>query len=1399
MDSIFYELLRDIIEKVSDIFIDNNYINIGTIKATANNSDKDLNLKFILKKNLKIWLLNYQESSDTLFHWILYPYDGNMYYHNEVKKMKIRNGVGTIGFILRSNNGEIVNNTFDDPRGTVSIEDDIVKNYSWFGLPISNRKGVTKLILSFSYPCFNFWNLNEKAKIINITQKFIDDNYKDKLLLFNQIEQITRLNNFFLTNTSVNFFKDILTEVSDAAKDLLFYKAIFLLKKTEKKYKIIHFILNTALFENIIVELLNWCEISKYKCHNNCKMYHKRPNGIQSNCLYERYFLQYIRPYYISNIVIDDKFEWKIFIKKDIIFDSSKIIIILNKIFDPIITIYSETINKKDYTNAKLIRETIISLGNTVTKFLLCKTNFITKEISIENRYVSKFSKATIALLNKLNVKYISVDVSDIKLIEIENNTNDLFKHFNKLKQNVKNDILFIQFWENNSQGIIIDFIKYKGNNYSKVNESYIINNEKICEYGTLNVLRRILLDVEKREDILRNYKPLIVGYKKNRGITVNSTSDLNTIIIHEDDTDAFNIVCKKNNNTSVLHNMIIQSDNLEKHILNNINFNYFLSNFTKTIENEFLDNKMFGNIEIIPLYPNSNFKEDEPFIAIASMRNIFHSDFSRTEIDILGQFCRKLYEGVEKENALIESKKNLDKIAIISILVDSFAHNISAHSLSSVVWLYLKRISELNKRFLNIEPLKRAPLNLKVSDLEKISTKAVHDYDLLGLKDTTHSESSFSLHDVFEFMDENLRSQIFSFEGMPYNIENLDLKDKKPCIPIPIDNELLQLLRYLKNKSAFWNGVTRDIPFGGEILHWYEILYEFSNNPLFLGTIAHSEGINRVVINVGYGKKSKYLTDIWGVKSPKPTRKFLTIDISELMKKDDTTKLCSENQHKKIFPHKYIFLGTHFREIRKNLKSDDFDVFLPGGIVGKHALYTIFENTIRNIKHVKGAVSEIELNIYIDSISDKLFNLHVWLGNESKITQDKIKEMETLLNKPIVTEDGKPILGGSSQDKICASMLYNNVFSKVEYKNITYQNQILYPWIQIEPLNGEKIVKRSFLLWQGELYLSLKNIQNLVDENPGRFKFTLLEDDHSVPPQYISENGLIRVIPKAEAKEKSDDKESRFTEIELYKIWNKKWINIKNNVFCVGIGDTVKCKIIKKNEQWEFLKLTTTKTDGFLIFFFHGEGGESQTNNEKLQYRNHGPLIELFFDSNFNFREKASVGEFVETLLTNIVIFDNRIHNRVFERGNKINLFKNKLFLNIQKERSDEQEESNIKALKEIIHNEEKPNILILHLSYIESLPKKHNSTTKYKETDIHEFVEDYLGNLLGENTKLIITTGRGRGLWWDKLQKEGNHYIQHILFKPIESILAAVEDGLIFKDDFMVKYNLMKVIMGS
>lgn len=840
-------------------------------------------------------------------------------------------------------------------------------------------------------------------------------------------------------------------------------------------------------------------------------------------------------------------------------------------------------------------------------------------------------------------------------------------------------------------------------------------------------------------------------------------------------------------------------------------------------------------------------------------------------------------------ENHIKPQRQSLLKTAIISILIDSFSHNISAHSLNAIIWLYLKRLEKLNERLL----VKDSNLTKKVLDhscckpeehkrdctckvvsteeIEESSRKAEDYYDKLGLADSTYNQDYFSIQDIFSFANEGVKKKLLDFEGISFSKEHLNkhINSKKiPSIPIPLDNELVPFLSYLNEKSVFWNGVTRDLSSGGIITTWYELIYQFANNPLFLGTIAHSEELHRMTIKIGYNEDPSEFIKInlnalfEDILPPQndgilSTKNYYNIineidnflsnnnsvrkvelkdqsdgsDFLEFIDSEPLKKSINEISHmgiiyngfllyiknkiifiKKSYSdpnYKLIKLSEKFAEQRISLSDDKNTVFIPGGVIGKHALYTIFENTLRNIKHTDNEKNgEIVLSIKIEDVDNKpLFKISVWLNNGAIIKDDTKEKIRKSLHEPIITEDGKPKLGGSSQDKICGAMLFNNIFSEVEsdkYYEISEGAKIKKPWIAFDVDNINNIVKRSFYLWKGSLYNYLDIVQlskekNEIKENPCRFLFSLCNLDKIKEKHLISENGLIRIL--------SPDKVKKNPSIgKLYDEWNKEWIKFKGSFYFVkhSPNKTIYYDHMIKNQEgiWKYEMLDTLisknefKDKDIGIQFAHGEVSENSSNT--LQYRNHGPLVEHFvrrgealLDQELNF-ENRSEGELIETFLTKIDIYDNRIYNRVKEK-NKIKLFSESLLLNIFPEEC-KQNNKGTKPFKKYI-TESDVNIVIIHLSFIESMEG-------FNENNIPEFVNQYFNNFLSVNSKLIITTGRGRGLWWDSLKSTAKTTpmgIEHILFKPIDSLLSAFQEGLVYKDDFMVKYNLLKVIFGS
>ncbi|NCS89726.1 MAG: hypothetical protein GW789_13435, partial [Ignavibacteria bacterium] len=468
-------------------------------------------------------------------------------------------------------------------------------------------------------------------------------------------------------------------------------------------------------------------------------------------------------------------------------------------------------------------------------------------------------------------------------------------------------------------------------------------------------------------------------------------------------------------------------------------------------------------------------------------------------------------------------------KTSIISILVDSYAHNISAHSLAALKWWIELRYKMLDKRFyvdetkgLTLKNLQ--PGEIKVTqDLLKDTTEKY--YETLGLTDSKYNKNFFSLFDYLQFAPPNELSKIFAYSESDEDlcckdnvgiVSNISKKEKKenyvkpkcfyPRFPVPLDYALFPFLRFLRDKGAFWSGVTRDTAFGGESKSWYQILWEdFANNPLYLGTIAKSEGITKININLAVKKDKNWLKG-----------RFVTIDLSiidyeeklfqdpnqkgnhenlsqnEIKKEDCTfTEGCGID-YSKYSKYALVKLGGCFKTFRDELSKEDYTVFLPGGVIGEHALFTIFENTLRNIKHYKdekklGNIRENGIDFWISIEKDELklndggkrddkkppelFKVSLWLEHNTELIKcdDKENLKECLWKKvtdsslnPILDDNGSPKMGGNSQDKACAAMLFNNKFISVESKE-GKRDTDYYPWVHFTTTISNKHYDPSY------------------------------------------------------------------------------------------------------------------------------------------------------------------------------------------------------------------------------------------------------------------------------------------------------------------------------------------------
>ena len=360
------------------------------------------------------------------------------------------------------------------------------------------------------------------------------------------------------------------------------------------------------------------------------------------------------------------------------------------------------------------------------------------------------------------------------------------------------------------------------------------------------------------------------------------------------------------------------------------------------------------------------NIKEPEKvnlnFVFNKSLSEYIFGYVIATEKELNGEIFEKfdqvfdiIFSFMAEIQNIKEIKNQIIRTGIISILIDSYAHNIGAHSISALKWWVRLRSLGLEQRWKREKDLAcLRPEKVENEKLKEISEASIKNFfDYLGMADNNRFGSSFfSLLDFINYMPLGYEEEFLSFQSKfrksVYEDENAK---ENPRFPVPIDHVMWRFLRYLQDKSAFWSGITRSNTFGGEIKSLYSVLWEdFANNPLFLGTIAASEGIFRLLINIQIEDKD----------GNKTGGEFVEVDLSVLNKKkeksgDDSLSTVSDHSGQAVpqggSSYNFVKLREDFKQIKDQLNR--LKIFFPGGVVGEQAFFTILENTLRNVKHI--------------------------------------------------------------------------------------------------------------------------------------------------------------------------------------------------------------------------------------------------------------------------------------------------------------------------------------------------------------------------------------------------------------------------------------------------------------
>ena len=493
------------------------------------------------------------------------------------------------------------------------------------------------------------------------------------------------------------------------------------------------------------------------------------------------------------------------------------------------------------------------------------------------------------------------------------------------------------------------------------------------------------------------------------------------------------------------------------------------------------------------------------------------------------------------------------------------------------------------------------------------------------------------------------------------------------------------------------------------------------------------------------------------------------------------------------------------------------------------------------------------------EDVEKALYKIGIWLNHPQKITATSLENRLVLLGEDIIDADFYPKLGGSYQDKICAAFLFNNSFISVQDIDTTKRHRMYYPWVKMGVSRYEKddfhpqksefrdyevshrrlmtfpksrsffdanfneylsagaeagmgYYKKYIHLWKGKKILRLDHQmrQHIKDgwENPARFRLAVIDNDEAqLKPR---QEGIIRVVQMPNNNENTDKQTS-------YNAWLKTWLKtpekpcriIFKEVFSKDNGESddkiqgvlaFEDDEVRYFNQHTYTEKTTDKdtVDMHQINLVHNVGTDNQPHESTCRYRQHGVLMYHFLrhskQKGLKHLANAEIEgdlapELFEVLATKICIFENRLYNRITDTSPKLlPMLENQLMVKMCQE-----DKLTWESVRDSVGGFFKYHFLVVHLSFIEKFKEEKMSVSQFIKEEILRGPEPPPNNFI-----FVVTTGRGRTNWWRDLGM-GTDYQHFTTFKTIEDLLEGVENATSRRDDFEIKYRLIKSLMGS
>lgn len=263
----------------------------------------------------------------------------------------------------------------------------------------------------------------------------------------------------------------------------------------------------------------------------------------------------------------------------------------------------------------------------------------------------------------------------------------------------------------------------------------------------------------------------------------------------------------------------------------------------------------------------------------------------------------------------------------------------------------------------------------------------------------------------------------------------------------------------------------------------------------------------------------------------------------------------------------------------------------------------------------------------------------------------------------------------------------------------------------------------------------------------------------------------------------------------EKFNKYYDKWLDDWLKDYKLIIEKESKMVFININ-NWSLEEYDTYNNENHInLTKYHSVKITHNDNDENISIRNQGIAGIEYFNINDQGKigelkcanDKIKQKEIIEVIGTKIVSIDDRVFNYLLDINKNEKLEKD-LFLKAFSEGKNISDiESKLNCLKNLqflpVH------FLIIHLSFIYKIMKD----------DIINFINENLKNDLDEYIfkKLVITTGRGRSGWYSKI-KNNKELRTKVIFISPESLTSAISYGISIKDEFEIKYRLVKLLMN-